>query len=374
MENQTCTSYGTYNLNYSVADNERVVAHELAHSWWGNLVGPATWNDIWLNEGFAVFGEAIWAEHTGGRAGYVAHIKDVRRDSFDGPLVPPTYTFNPTVYFKGALVLHMLRTVLGDADFFHALREYQKNYAHGPASTEGLRTIFERTSGRNLQDFFASWVYGTGMPVYEATWTWQPDRGSPGSGDGPAGVVDLRLRQLQGEMVFSMPLPLVFHFDSAPPETLVAENDARDQAFRFRFDREPGLLEIDPEERVLKKVFFVRGPTGVGEPGLPLSAASLRVVPNPARGPVRITWEGRPSEGLPGRGSPAGVADVGRLRLVVSDARGRRVRTLAGEPGPARSLAWDGRGDDGREVPAGAYWIAMEGPSRPAPARVVIVK
>lgn len=379
MEHQTCTSYGTYNLIYSVASNERVMAHELAHQWWGDLVSPATWDDMWLNEGFAVYGEAVWAEHLGGRAGYTAYMRDIGGHSFDGPLMPPIYRFSATVYFKGGWVLHMLRGVLGDSTFFHTLGEYQKAYAHGPASTEGLQTICERSSGRDLQDFFSSWVYGSGMPVYEAVWTWRPE-GSNGGGS-----VALELRQVQNEPVFVMPLPIVFNFSAAPPETLVTWNSAREEAFTFRFDRCPDEMQVDPEDWVLKRISWIRGPTGVSEPaGSGSPRRGLTVVPNPSSGPVEIRWTGPADERAHAWGGPFGAPAGGIAvlpmpdgrRLVIADAAGRRVRLLAapaGRPDEAAVLPWDGRDEDGQEVPAGVYWI--KAPETPGPgARVVRIR
>jgi aminopeptidase N len=370
MENQTCTSYGTYLLIYDVPSNERVVAHELAHQWWGDLVSPATWDDIWLNEGFAVYGEAIWQEHLGGRRAYLAHMQDVFRESFDGPLVPPRYRFSPTVYLKGGWVVHMLRGVLGDEIFFRALREYRRDYAHGTASTEEFRRILEQYAGLDLGSFFDSWVYGTGRPAYLAIWTWS-------AAGADSGRVELLLRQEQAEPVFAMPIPLVFLRDDGGADTVTVLNDRREQTWSFPFDREPSEMQIDPEGWILRKIIYVRGPSGVeedptGRPPRQAEPWTLRVVPNPASGPTRIFLDPPSAEAAGGAAIAPPTTGVPPA-LFICDALGRRLRTLRVPPpeGTRLSAIWDGCLESGAAAPSGTYWVTTENGPNASAGRLV---
>ncbi len=383
MEHQTLSSMGTYLFAADLAGNERVVAHELAHQWWGDLITPATWDEIWLNEGFAVYGEALWFEEVGGDAAYHAHLRSrlpFNDGEFVGPLVPPDFWFSNTVYSKGAWVLHMLRGLLGDDGFFHALRTYRQEFAFGVASTESFRASVERSTEVDLEEFFASWVYGTGRPIYALFWT--PKFTS-------AGVdVEFRLEQLQDEPVFRLPVELVVEFATADPETVVVMDTTRVQSFVFSFEQEPRRVLVDPRDRILKRVRMSVGPTDapVAEsfdesPNWRLSAPW----PNPATGEVRLIL--RPPT------HPAGSRPP---EIWVFDAMGRAISPLNsgdgggsggggggdGEGGPGgdageRTLLWNGLDARGRDRGAGVYWIGpadSNARSRPAPVRVVRVR
>lgn len=338
MEHQTLSSMGAFLFNADLYGNERVVAHELAHQWWGDLVTVGHWDDIWLQEGFATYGEVLWFEHAGGDSAYLAHLRTrvpPPGREFEGTLYRPTYTFNSTVYFKGAWVLHMLRYLLGDEPFFHALREYRRNLAVGTSGTELFRELLEQTTQRDLGGFFEAWVYGTGRPIYELFWT---------SAARDEGVdVDVRLRQIQREEPFAMPLELVAIFDNAPAETTTVESFERESAFRLHYSREPNRILLDPRDRVLKRVELLVGPAGIDEPATSPAPHLVAFGPNPTSGRTRFQLE------TPLRN---------RAVLHIVDATGRTVRRLEGDGSAVETtLEWDGLLNLGQHAPAGSYWI-----------------
>ncbi|MGI9167814.1 MAG: M1 family metallopeptidase [Pyrinomonadaceae bacterium] len=159
-----------------VLANQRDVwlgAHELAHQWWGNMVTCRDWNHFWLNEGIATFMAAAYKEHRFGRAEYLREIElnRVEYQKFqaagkDRSLVFPDWD-NPTaadrtlVYDKGAYVLHLLRTELGEPAFWAGLRQYTRKYFGKSVTTPDFQTMMEQASGKDLTDFFAKWVYVT---------------------------------------------------------------------------------------------------------------------------------------------------------------------------------------------------------------------
>ncbi len=149
-----------------------VIAHELAHQWWGNSVTTRTWRDFWLNEGFATFMVAAWEEHRLGEAAYQQEL-DVYRDrraqlrerGWDKPLAwdgkYPSLGYRRAVqYSKGALFLATLREVIGDDAFWNGIRAYTRCHADGTVTSQDLQNAMEAASGRSLAPIFSEWVYG----------------------------------------------------------------------------------------------------------------------------------------------------------------------------------------------------------------------
>ena len=244
MEHQTATSYGS---NLIVGDNrfDWVVAHELAHQWWGDAVGPASFSEIWLNEGFASYSEALWFEHLNGATGLQAYMASLDTRPFCGPLYNPTCgLFHRTVYDKGGWVLHMLRGVIGDTDFFDGLGDYYQTFKYDSATTDGLRTVMETASGRSLTAFFDRWVIQTGEPSYEWGWT---------AAATPAGwVVYVEVRQVQAGPPFQMPIPLRLSTASGAQDVVI-DNTVGQEFFQMPpVASQPTGMMFDPDNWILK--------------------------------------------------------------------------------------------------------------------------
>ena len=174
MESQTITSIGS-NFISGMNFNEDILIHELAHHWWGNSVTPKTWDDIWLNEGFATYSEALYYEVTSGKSALESTMHSFANQlgyRNDETLYKPGFNiFSSTVYNKGAWVLHMLRKEIGDSLFFSGITAYYEKFKYSNASTSDLQSIFEMVSKRNLNKFFEQWVYvGTGVLELEIDW------------------------------------------------------------------------------------------------------------------------------------------------------------------------------------------------------------
>lgn len=153
-----------------------VIAHEMAHQWWGNLVTCATWQDFWLNEGIATFMVAAWKEHSAGDAAYRQELEVARRrvdrvraQGFDKPLAwsgkyPSLGARRAIQYSKGALFLARLRETIGDAAFWDGLHRFTRKHAGGTVTSRDFQLAMEGASGRDLSPIFAKWVYGEDKP------------------------------------------------------------------------------------------------------------------------------------------------------------------------------------------------------------------
>jgi aminopeptidase N len=198
MEHPTMTSIGTNILANTGRDITTLLVHELSHDWWGDRVTMRTWDDIWLNEGFATYGEVLYLEKTSGFAPGATLSASYDDGLYGGRLAPavvadPAMPFANTgsVYYKGARALHMLRRLVGDATFFPALRAYGDAHAWGTASRADLRGDFESASGLVLKQFFDQWVETPFRPVLRATYRTALD----------ASTVTLAVTQTQGHTI-----------------------------------------------------------------------------------------------------------------------------------------------------------------------------
>lgn len=143
--------------------------HELAHQWFGDSVTPATWQDVWLNEGFATYCEWLWVEHTQGKAAFdtLVHTQYTRlqKAHMGAPAQPlPDQLFGAAVYIRGAWSLHALRLQIGAPAFFALLHTWVARYQYSNASTQNFIDLAEAVSGQTLADFFQNWLYTDAIP------------------------------------------------------------------------------------------------------------------------------------------------------------------------------------------------------------------
>jgi aminopeptidase N len=149
--------------------SERLIAHELAHQWFGNSVTARRWRDIWLHEGFACYAEWLWSEHSGGpSAGDLAADYHQRLLAAPQDLLladpGPRDMFDDRVYKRGALVVHALRGIIGDDKFFALLRDWTTRYRHGTAVTDDFTGLAANYADVSLRPLWESWLYSTGVP------------------------------------------------------------------------------------------------------------------------------------------------------------------------------------------------------------------
>jgi len=177
MEHQTMSTMGSFGMD--------LIAHELAHQWFGDMVTCATWNDIWLNEGWASYGEYLHRQYVISQASasdWMTNTHNSARSAPTGSVYVPASgitnvnrIFSSSLsYKKGAAVLHMLRNEIdNDSLFFGGVRQYLNAKRHSVATTDEFRQIMEQYTGAPLADFFQDWVYGEGHPTYDVRWNWR---------------------------------------------------------------------------------------------------------------------------------------------------------------------------------------------------------
>ncbi|MCX6149753.1 MAG: M1 family metallopeptidase [Ignavibacteriales bacterium] len=249
MEHQTITGIGSNFLNGNKMFSEFYI-HELAHQWWGDAVGLKSWKDIWLNEGFATYSEALYAEHKAGFDAYKSTMLSKFQDNFAGTLYNPINMFGSTVYGKGAWTLHMLRFEVGDSTFFTILKEYYKDFKYGNASTYDFIKLCERISGKDLDFFFKQWVFeGEGIIKLKYNFSIK-------SIDSTENEMTLTVKQVQKDYsVYKFPLEVMVKTENDEESfQKVFYVDKKEQTFKLSTSMKIKDILIDPNNWLLAKI------------------------------------------------------------------------------------------------------------------------
>lgn len=253
-----------YNEKSVVGDGNfrwrKVVVHEIAHQWFGCAVTESDWDDVWLSEGFATYFTALFLEHAYGRDEFVKEMQDARRITFNFYNNNPNHTIvhnnlsdmskvtSSHTYQKGAWVLHMLRTMLGDVKFEQGIQHYYRKYMNGTASTKDFQTEMEKVSGLNLSAFFKQWLNQGGKLTLRGTWKYNAQE--------KAIEFDLTQTQKDGS-AFQVPVEIgIYKKGQLIPEVKKIELNTTSGEFKIPYEGDPERIVLDPRTVLLAEWTF----------------------------------------------------------------------------------------------------------------------
>ena len=235
-----------------------LLAHEVAHQWFGDAVTEHEWSHAWLSEGFATYLAAMYTQKSRGDSAFRAQMVGIRNAIFGAqvvanrPVIDTIETnlmamLNTNSYQKGGFVLHMLREEIGDSAFVRGARAYQAKYRHGTAFSDDLRAEFERAAGRDLKAFFTQWLTRPGFPEVDATWVH----------DAATGTLSLKVVQGGKHGTFTFPLTVEYVDGTGAPKRMrLAVPSQAETTLRVATGvrTKPAQLRIDPDVAVLAKI------------------------------------------------------------------------------------------------------------------------
>ena len=236
-----------------------LIAHEIAHQWFGDSVTEKDWDDVWLSEGFATYFTLLFVEHYQGRDAFVAGLQRSRDQVFTlekrspgvavlhNNLADMRNVLNQLIYQKGGWTLHMLRSLMGTEKFWAGIRDYYQRYRDGSASTEDFRRVMEENSGLQLSWFFRQWLARAGSPVIEGGWRY----------DAATKRVVVELMQTQAGDAYILPLEIGITTDG-PAKIERIELTQKQQQFQIAVDKEPSAVALDPNTWVLMESRFAK--------------------------------------------------------------------------------------------------------------------
>ncbi|MBO8130460.1 MAG: T9SS type A sorting domain-containing protein [Candidatus Marinimicrobia bacterium] len=332
MENQTCTGIGSF--------DRLLICHELAHHWWGNMITCANWRNLWLNEGFARYAEALWLEHKYGKQTLHSYMNLLNRPNlwnnytlYLQDTTNPAKMFDLTVYDKGAWVLHMLRKVVGDTNFFKIFKEYRKRFEYRSTTTEDFQRVCEYIYGDTLNWFFDQWVYSGGIPNYYITYRFYFGNDK--------NTVYIKINQGQAQSPFTMPLDI--QIISNTKDTIISVwNNQRVQEYYIYLPETfvPESVKVDPDDWVLKTISYSNIIPELGY--YPEGILLLQPFPNPFNDVLNI---------------PFYIPDETPFRIDIYNLIGQDIETLVNNKSKKgyNKIIWNPM-----NIPSGIYFIKLK--------------
>ncbi len=285
MEHQTCSSMGFW--------SDWIIAHELAHQWYGDAITCKDWHNIWLNEGFATYAEALWAEASQGYQAYMNNISNKMNSAktavgsvYVTDISSVSSIFNyPRTYAKAAVILHMLRGIVGDSVFFNILRTYtyHPTVAYGVAVTEDFKQIAEAVSGMDLTYFFNQWIYGENYPRYLVGW-------NTNQVSDTLTYLNIGIQQEvnTNPLFFTMPIQIQVKRANLPDTMVVIFNNQQNQNLSIQIRGPITQVFFDPKNFILKNASFAYSNDDIQQ----LYDFKLyQNYPNPFNSSTTISWQ-----------------------------------------------------------------------------------
>lgn len=346
MEHQTATSIG------GNAMSESIIAHELAHQWFGDKITCKDWQNIWLNEGFATYSDKLYHEAAYGKTTFNTLMNNVFANARNAKGSIYVQNINSIgeifssarSYNKGAAVLHMLRGIVGDETFFKILQEYLKEpkLAYNVAVTDDFQSVAERISGKDLAYFFQEWIYGENYPKYTVGWNYKNL-----DADNYSITFSLKQQNNTNPLFFIMPVQIKITTISGVTDHYLF-NNLKEQAWEITVKGQPVSLEFDPNNYILKEIVAY---TGINDDNLPHSFLLYQNYPNPFNPETTISYQ---------------LSAVSDVSLKVYDLLGKEIATLVNETQPPGyyntkfSTLTLKSGKQGSHISTGIYYYQLQ--------------
>ena len=253
MENASCIFYH----ERSVSGKQRIenlLAHEIAHQWFGDAVSELDWHHIWLSEGFATYLTDLYIEHSHGREAFVASMLDEKEQVLrfasrrlapivDTTLPVSTRLLNKNVYEKAGWVLHMLRCDMGDEKFRECVQTFYEKYKFKNALTHDFLQVVESVTGEEYGAFFHQWFHTAGHPVLSIEWKAKGRK------------LELSIHQHQDQHIFHFPLDLAFLGKGGKSIRHMVEMDAREKSLHIKLPFKAKKVLLDPDTCLLFEIY-----------------------------------------------------------------------------------------------------------------------